>query len=179
MRQGIAALLERHLWPDGDRRDLWAVLDGARDRRVFRFLINSYLDYTCLYAGTLHPDLEIAAPYLVRLEQGDKYTNGLLEQAWGNSWGVLLRCPTTIESLRRHLRTFLVVRGPGGERLVFRYYDPRVLRVYLPTCFPDELRTVYGPIRTFWTEANGGNALHEFTWEQSALQVREIALEQT
>jgi hypothetical protein len=30
--------------------------------------------------------------------------------------------------------------------LLFRYYDPRVLRVYLPSCRPSELETVFGPV---------------------------------
>ena len=52
----------------------------------------------------------------------------------------------TLEELRRHFRKFLKVEDPKGKSLIFRYYDPRVLRVYLPTCNAMELQTVFGPV---------------------------------
>ena len=62
---------------------------------------------------------------LVRLEPDDRVTRQLLEEEWGNSWGVLFKCDSSPQKLRRHLREFLLVRDLGGRRLVFRYYDPR------------------------------------------------------
>lgn len=176
MIESLAARIERELWPRGITRDVWAILDGARDRRVYGFLLDSYLNYSCLYAGTLAPELEVAAPYLVQLEHEDKYTRQLLELAWGNSWGVLLKCDIRMERLRRHLRTFLRVHDQRGRRLVFRYYDPRVLRVYLPTCVAGELTAVFGPIDRFWTEAPSGGSLLEFRFDRSRLIQNEIAL---
>ncbi len=41
------------------------------------------------------------------------------------------------------------IRASRSEQkapLVFRYYDPRVLRVYLPTCSPAEFARFFGPI---------------------------------
>jgi len=55
----------------------------------------------------------------------------------------------------------LVVKDERGNRLVFRYYDPRVLRVYLPTCSPSELRTVFGPIECFWAEGPKSGEVNE------------------
>jgi hypothetical protein len=152
MGQPYSLLLEKHLWPRGYARDVWMILDTARDPRSFGVLLESYLEYACLYAGYIPKALEAAAPYLVRLEYEDRRTRRLLDQAWGKSWGVFLKCDTRLESLRRHLRGFLTVRDPRGERMLFRYYDPRVLRVYLPTCTGEELRTLFGPIEIFWVE---------------------------
>ncbi|MGH9668443.1 MAG: DUF4123 domain-containing protein, partial [Bryobacteraceae bacterium] len=168
--------IERVLWPRGSGRDVWAILDGARDRRISFDLLNSYQTYTCLYSGDLAPDLERTAPYLVQLECDDRYTRNLLRNAWGKNWGVFLKSDASINQLRRHLRTFLVVRGPTGKRLVFRYYDPRVLRVYLPTCVQDELRTVFGPIASFWTESPGAGSLLQFEFDRRNLSQREIPL---
>jgi len=53
---------------------------------------------------------------------------------------VFLRTETGIEQLRKHLRGFLRVRDEAGRRLIFRYYDPRVLRVYLPLAGPSNWR---------------------------------------
>jgi len=59
--------LEARFWPDGDSRDMWMIVDGARDRRVYSTLIGSYMDFSCLYAGELAPALERAAPYIREL----------------------------------------------------------------------------------------------------------------
>jgi hypothetical protein len=71
--------------------------------------------------------------------------------------------------LRRHLREFLRVRDEAGKRLIFRYYDPRILRVYLPTCWPAELNTFFGPISAFITEGESSGEILEFRNERGAL----------
>jgi hypothetical protein len=162
--------IEENLWPRGERRDIWMIMDGARDRTIFPILLECRLQYSCLYSGFLPPALEIAAPYLVQLEYQDKYTRRILERAWGNSWGIFLKCDLNLDQLRRHLRQFLVVRDPRGSRLVFRYYDPRVLRVYLPTCNREELRAVFGPIERFWMEDETPNTIFEAAFDQMRLR---------
>lgn len=145
--------IEELLWPNGFSRDVWMIVDCARDQqRIFRFLLGSHLEYSCLYSGYLAPALEMAAPYLLQLEHDNQETRRLIELSWGNSWGVFLKSGTSLNKLRRHLREFLMVRDPQGRRMAFRYYDPRVLRPYLPTCNAEELRTVFGPVECFWTE---------------------------
>jgi hypothetical protein len=170
------ARIEEILWPDGPRQNVWMIVDGARTIDVFRFLLQCHLEYVCLYSGPLTPDLEMAAPYLVQLDHGYRDTHRLIRQAWGNSWGVFLRSDTSLKKLRRHLREFLVVRDTGGNRLVFRYYDPRILRVFLPTCTISELRMVFGPIECFWTEIKNPEHLLEFRFERAKLVQRTISL---
>ena len=129
------------------------IVDCARDqKRIFRFLLSCHLEQSCLYSGPIAPALEMATPYLLQLEHGNEETRRLIELSWGNSWGVFLRSSTSLSNLRKHLRTFLIVLDSRGRRMAFRYYDPRILRVYLPTCTTQELRTVFGPIESFWTE---------------------------
>ena len=144
--------IEELLWPKGFTRDMWMIVDGARDQRAYTTVVSSYMNYSCLYAGDLAPALERAAPYLVQLEFESGETRRLIDRAWGHSWGVFLRCDDRMEKVRRHLRQFLRVRDRQGRFLVFRYYDPRVLRIYLPTCTTEELRTVFGPIESFYME---------------------------
>jgi hypothetical protein len=164
--------IEEILWPEGPRQNIWMILDGARSIEIFRMLLACHLEYACLYSGPLTPELEIAAPYLVQLDHGYKDTHKLIERAWGNSWGVFLRSDTSLKKLRRHLREFLVVRDTKGSRLVFRYYDPRVLRMYLPTCTMSELRTVFGPIECFWMEGECTGDAVEFSLGTAGLQQR-------
>jgi hypothetical protein len=176
MPHGYREAIRRHLWPREGGRDVWAILDGARHDRVYSYMIDSYLDSSCLYSGQLPPELEVAAPYLVNLEQDDALTGRLIDDGWGESWGVFLKTATSMPRLRRHLREFLVVRDPGGRRLVFRFYDPRVLRVYLPTCTTEELRMVFGPIEAFWMEGPEPSMLLEFLFDGRKLTQNSIAL---
>jgi hypothetical protein len=90
---------------------------------------------------------------------------------WGESWGIFVRMNDP-SNLRYHLRTFLRVRDEPGRTLLFRYYDPRVLRVYLPTCRPDELKAVFGPIDSYLTEGEDGQSVIEFEFDGSQLQER-------
>lgn len=131
----------------------YAVLDGARVPGLVARLRAATEEQACLYRGELKPDLRDRAPYLVKLRAESPFTDWLLREQWGNSAGVFAVTPVGIEALRRHFRGFLRVRDQTGRVLYFRWYDPRVLRVYLPTCNAREIETVYGPISAFFCEA--------------------------
>ena len=153
------------------------ILDCARDPRIFGAVDGCYLDKTCLYSGDLPWQLQMAAPYLVELKKEDRFTAYVLDNGWGQSWGVFLRTETGMKTLRHHLRGFLRVRDTAGRRLLFRYYDPRVLRAYLPTCFPAELKTIYGPIDHFLMEAEEPGTMLEFGLDKFQLVEKRIPLE--
>jgi hypothetical protein len=111
----------------------------------------------------------MTAPYLVQLDREDRFTRYLIDTGWSRSWATFLRTETGIKQLRRHLRDFLRVRDESGKRLIFRYYDPRVLRVYLPTCWPAELSTFFGPISAFITGGEDPGEILEFRNERGTL----------
>jgi len=54
----------------------------------------------------------------------------------------------------------LRVQEEGSTKfLYFRFYDPRVLRVFIPSCTDQQLIQFYGPIRRFWMENEDGQPL--------------------
>jgi len=54
------------------------------------------------------------------------------------------------------------VRTEEGKFLVFSYYDPRILRRYLPTCTPAEMERFFGPISAIVAEAQERRQFHLF-----------------
>jgi hypothetical protein len=156
--------------------EAFAVLDGASVPELLDRLDELHPEYECLYMGELKPDLAEVAPYLVRLEQGSEFSEWVVEQGWGKHWGVFALSQASLRELRRHFRTFLKVYDPNGKPLLFRYYDPRVLRVYLPTCNAAELRTVFGPVVSYLLESEDPATLLRFKLSSGALvqQKREL-----
>lgn len=159
---GFRAQALAALWPAaGKGPSVWAVLDGARDPRIYLALLESRLEFRCLYSGRLPRELEMVAPQLVELLPGHRLTERLLGEGAGQAWGVFMQAADA-SNLRHHLRKFLKVEDEAGRRLIFRYYDPRVLRAYLPTCRHEELRQVFGPVAAFLAENAEGTGLDTF-----------------
>jgi hypothetical protein len=170
------------LWPDGDHPkgpQVHWLLDGARDPGIVGLLRAGGLEYTCLFSGPLHPELQAAAPYLVHLAAGSPTTERLLRRGWGRAWGILtVAAPdVTLVQQRLHFKKFLRVRSEDGRELAFRYYDPRVLNVYLPTCTADEFHTLLGPLGALIAEQPGGGALRVFDSDGTTMRVCEHAIE--
>lgn len=119
--------------PDAPGGPLYGVLDAARDERVLRLLQESVDDHQNLYEGVPGRALDPVAPYLVRFEPGSSLLRRLLVGGWGKAWGTFYRSTEPLKEIRRHLRRYLIVQDEESlERLYFRYYDPRVLREFLP-----------------------------------------------
>lgn len=157
---------------------VYAVLDGARDRRIKAWIDSTQAPAWCLYRGELHPDLAAAAPYLLRLGRGHAYTEQFFGTGWRNAWGILFASAAPVAELRRHLRRFLRARTEQGRILAFRYYDPRVLRLYLPTCTPAELDTLFGPITALVAEAKAKDRFHHYRAGARGLEARLVEVPQ-
>lgn len=143
---------------------LFAVLDGASVPGLLDKLKAMKPENTCLFSGELAPDVAQTAPYLVSLARGHEFTDWVVAQGWGEHWGIFAAADeaTNFRQMRNHFRTFLMVRRYDGKSLYFRYYDPRVMRVYLPTCTADELAYVCGPIAAYFMESRDAAALLRF-----------------
>jgi hypothetical protein len=167
--------LRQHLFVE-EGTGVFAVLDGASVRDLLTRLYDQQPEFCCLYRGELKPDLAEVAPYLVRLEPGSEFTQWLLEHGWGKHWGIFALAPVDLQTLRRHFRRFLVVYDPDGKPLYFRYYDPRVLRVYLPTCNADELAAVFGPVESCVLEDEDPGVVLRFRVESGSLKHEKATL---
>ena len=158
--------------------DVYAVLDGASVPELPQLLWDYAPEHVCLYSGDLEPDMAEVAPYLVKLDDASRFTVWTLEQGWGNHWGVFVIAPADVSlgEMRRHFRKFLMVRDADGKPLYFRYYDPRVLRDFLPTCEAQELESVFGPVRSFVVEGADPSALLRFSREDGTLRTESVPL---
>jgi hypothetical protein len=97
-------------------------------------------------------------PYLMALTEAT--LDWLLQTAGKTSWGVFIFSKSGLETLRTHLRRFLILRLPDGERWFFRFYDPRLLQIYLESSHARELELFYGPVRAFGiTQENSSDVL--------------------
>lgn len=132
---------------------LFALLDAARDPGVLAALRLSGEIYYSLYDGVEGEALDDVAPYLVQLRSQSPLTHTLVREHWGKSWGVFLWALADFKTVRRQLRRFLMVQDAKGKDMYFRFYDPRVLRVFLPTCTAQEAADFFGPIRAFLIES--------------------------
>lgn len=168
--------LEAALWPKDEWSFMktWAILDGARDERIVPAVDRSYQDKACLFAGNISPQLKAVAPYLVRFDRGEELSDYVLEKGWGNAWGVFFSSSGSLETLRKHFRKFLRVTDEAGRRLLFRYYDPRVLSIYLPTCNNEELTTIFSPLERFVVEAEEGKEAVEYRFSGVRLKTAQI-----
>lgn len=155
---------------------LYGVLDSARDDAVLPFLMASDLQYQSLYEGVRGQEMALVAPYLVAFPEGAAALEELVTEAWGKSWGVFLATSMEFRDVRRHLRRFLKVELDDGERVLFRFYDPRVLRAYLPTCNGEESAMFFGAVGVFMAEGRGGETLLKFRAKDDGVSVESVAL---
>jgi len=152
----------------------FAIVDAARDASVLQLLESSSVQWQSLYEGEKAVQLGIVAPYLVAAGSEPAFLEVLMRWVWGRSAGVFLSSSASFEQLRWHLRHLLTAEAEDGRRLLFRFYDPRVLRVYLPTCNADELDQFFGPVLQFLGEDKQPERLLAFWRDRDRLR-REVA----
>ena len=151
-------LTPKYLLLDGARAD--ASLDVVRE-------ISPRLE--CLYKGSAQVSLGALAPYLIPLQAGSRLAEEYMANGWGNSWGVLFSCSHPMVDLVDHFRKFLIVHTEDYKELYFRFYDPRVLRIFLPTCDSSQLKEFFGPVTVFVCEDEDSEYAILFTFTKGIL----------
>jgi len=147
----------------GEFQPLYALLDAACEPSVLKVLFESKEQYQSLFEGPQGAQLAHFAPYLVRLPENSPLIGALVEQGWGKNWGIYLTCPEPLEALRWHFRHFLMVKLPDRKQVYFRFYDPRVLRLFLPTCTAEEISLIFGPVKYYLIEDEKPDVLLRFS----------------
>jgi hypothetical protein len=150
--------LRPHLFPQ-DGTTTYIVLDGASVPGLLDALDQHQPEYVCLYAGELEPDVEECAPYLVQLIRDSEFTLWILQEGWGEHWGIFAHSKAGIKAMRKHCRSLLLVKDPEGKPLYFRYYDPRVLVSFMPICTAEQRPEVFGPVVAYLCEGDRNELL--------------------
>ncbi len=173
MVQELVDKIRDLLWQDSEKYNelqVYVILDAARDKNIFIGLMNSDEEYVCLYkGGKKSKELETCAPYLVRLEKNSPFTEWILSEGWGNSWGIFYSTDLPMQKVRDHFREFVMVVNEDGEPLYFRFYDPRVMRGFLPTCSNEQLGELFDNRGKYFIEDENGKGVIQYSLTNDSL----------
>jgi len=151
---------------------LYAVVDLARapelNDHVQRLMPNQA---QCLYQGRLDPQVARHCPHLVELAPRDPLTVLWSRQGWGDAWGLWLESAAGFRSVWRRLRHFTQAVLPDGSGpVLFRFWDPRVMRVYMPLVEADQLPEWFKDIDAYMVETEDGQGTLRWNLEGGALK---------
>jgi hypothetical protein len=127
---------------------IYALIDGARVKGVATLLGRMNAQYASLFRGDADVDYAEAGPYLALVPiEHDLLTLFVVYEPMLAAT-LFLAAGAEFEQMRTHLRRFLKVLDSQGKRCFFRFYDARVLAVYLGAAEPVEQAQLFGPIRS-------------------------------
>jgi hypothetical protein len=155
---------------------LFCLVDAAVDPAIPALLNTAPERRQSLYDGQSASTLAQWAPYLIQLDPATPFTRALLTQGWGKGWASYLISTAPFEELRHHFRRFLMVQVENGEEVYFRFYDPRVMRDFLPAANPEEVTVFFGPIAGYLLEAEQPTMLLHLSRGATGLATAEVPL---
>lgn len=166
-------IIRKTLSSDPASAGIYGLVDTARDPRLYGLLLRPGTTTRCILGSTLPDDLRRVAPYVVPLHERDQP----LRAAWrdrgrNQAWGVIAISDQPLEVVANHFQTMRAVKLENGTSAVFRFFDPRVLRAFLPTCSAEQLRQFFGPIEAMVCEQADGRWL-TYTCQDGRLNQRE------
>lgn len=126
--------------------------------------------YSLLYDSAGERYLKGVAPYVFSLPREGAFGELIFEGGWGEHWGVYVHAPISLTDAHHHFRKFTKVRTEDGEESYFRFYDPRVLKVFLPSCDRRQIVDFFGPIEYFVTEGDSPEECIVFRQRKGVLE---------
>lgn len=130
----------------------YAIVDSARAPSLLTLVEQNAERAVSLFDGT---PLEIhrkQAPYLVNFGDDETLLFTFVYGGWDGSAGIYLASEAEFAEMANHTRRLLFAATEEGRRVLFRYYDPRVMRSYLPTCTAAETAEFFGPVSAVFVQ---------------------------
>ena len=141
-----------------DKR-LYAIIDCAQHETIYTRLKQHADVYLSQYSNDVPDSLKAAGPVLYQLRKDNALSAWIITQGYQNNWFILFpSLGQTMIDLRRHFKRFAMVESPEGKAMYFRYYDPRVMRNYIPSCNEEERRYIFAKLSCFWAQSPTANS---------------------
>ena len=128
----------------------YIVADGAALDGLLGVLEMNKAEYCCLYNDSINDTMASVAPYLIKAEQNSPLLDWLLNH-WGQFFGIVAIIPVSVsfEQVKEYFHSLLLVKHPAGRAVYFRFYDPRVVRLFFPITNNKQVPLLFGPY-TYW-----------------------------
>lgn len=140
---------------DANRPAAYAILDASKIVGLPEIIESSGLEHRCLFRGAAYDNLKDAAPWIVRLEEANRFTRNLFTQGdapwqmWSAKPAIYLRSRAMIDELASHFRRFTRARDRRGNWFYFRFYEPDYLPAYLRSLDPSKRAYFFGKVEAF------------------------------
>lgn len=118
-------------------------IDNLPDRL---FELGHITGFQSLYRRTAYSDLLDIGPLLVPVSTDSPLAHAFVRE-WSATAGIWLESEAAEEVVLEHLRSLIHVRVEGDATVLFRYYDPRITRLWLSDLAPPERDRLMGPVR--------------------------------
>ncbi len=135
----------------------YILLDAARMDERIETAIKLNEENVTLFNGKREEYLRVVSPFLFKYSKQKGFASWVEKEGWGKAWGVFVFTEEPMVQVQKHFRKLINVRNETGEIMYFRFYDPRVLRIFLPTCDKVQLEEFFGPVEKFIAEDEDPN----------------------
>lgn len=157
-------------------KPLYAILDCAVDPALYEHACRlGPLAARCLFQGRLHPTVKAVSPHLVELEPDDPLALAWAREGRGANWGVMIESDAGLHRVWRRVRHFTQATLPDGEGpYLFRFWDPRVMRAFLPLLEAEQLPEWFTDIDAWRVEAEGGSQILRYARTGGEVSIRPV-----
>ncbi|HQU46398.1 MAG TPA: DUF4123 domain-containing protein [Pirellulales bacterium] len=158
----VQGTIDFHNYQPAPGHRLYAVIDGAIAIALVFQANRLGLRTQSLFVGDLAPCLANVAPYLVEAVPDSGFLDYWCDYL-GKNAGILIESRAGFDEMLAHCRDLFDARDEDGNEYFFRFYDPRVLGVYLPMCSAVETRKLFGPARVLVSKPGDTAGMTRFT----------------
>ena len=154
----IPSAIRSQFTKDASER-LYTIVDACQAPELIELARSKFGQPTrMLFKGkaAVHEDVESFAPFFIPIDLETDFLEHWATYRDKNA-GILFTSAAEPRTIFRHLRNIFIVQDETGQEHFFRFYDPRVLRTYLPTCTDEEKDIFFGPIIKFLLNGNDPN----------------------
>ena len=124
-----------------ENHNLYAIVDSAINKEFTKALhMQEEESYKILLKEPLAQKVEKAAPYLVKLNLEEEYTQKLMKKGFATNWLTYILSHKNINELTEELKEMIMPYSEQHQReILFRFYDPRNLDNYVMIREAEEL----------------------------------------
>lgn len=162
---------------------LYGIADAARDHDLAVAPRDEFdMPIYSLFDGNAPDYMRDVAPYLFSFDIKPSYpyrTSALLDR-WaaqmGNCAGIFALSESNSRDMLLHLRQVFRVTTEDRRAYYLRFYDPRVLRTFLPSCSLADAAQFFGPIRCIFVESEQPGVMLSCMPGETGVKIDEILL---